>query len=471
MSETNLTSPLTLRGKTIHNRLAKAAMSERLGDVDGAPSAALLHLWEQWAGGGTGLHITGNVMVDRTALGESGNVFVEDDAHLSALSAWARVATSGGATVLMQINHPGRQSPRLFSKQPVAPSAVPMSGPGSSAFAPPRALTDDEIHDIIARFATTAAVAERAGFDGVEIHGAHGYLVSQFLSPRTNLRDDAWGGDAERRRAFLLAVVDAIRAATSPDFVLAVKLNSADFQKGGFTEDESLAVITALADRIDLLEISGGTYESARMFEESKRASTRRREAFFIDFAEKVRSAAPGLPLMVTGGFRTAAGMNDALAAGAVDIVGLGRPLCVEPDLPARLLSGEADAALPIRLATGIKRLDSLIQGAWYQGQLARMGRGLAPDPTMSRFPRGRPLPPAATQADASARRPHDLPSRDARSIGAAGVASCGACSRAVARSARSSDAPWQPRASRHALGPVMSSPLTIPLRTSRAAS
>jgi len=386
-SELNQPLPLS-NGAQIPNRIAKAAMSERLADPEGAPSDALVRLYQRWADGGAGLLITGNVMVDGRALGETGSVVVEDQRHIDALRAWAQAAKSRGARLWMQINHPGRQSPRFLSKQPVAPSAVPMSGPGSLSFSPPRALSDNEVHDIVARFGKTASVAEAAGFDGVQIHGAHGYLISQFLSPSTNLREDRWGGSPEKRRRFLVEVVRAVRAATGPNFTLSVKLNSADFQKGGFSEAESMSVVRALAEEgIDLLEISGGTYESAAMFAEAKpqRASTQRREAFFIDYAEKVRSEIADLPLMVTGGFRTRAGMTDALASGAVDVVGMARPLCVETDLPRRLLSGEAEAARPASLAAGIKNLDSLIQASWYQSQLTRMGRGLAPDAQMSR--------------------------------------------------------------------------------------
>jgi 2,4-dienoyl-CoA reductase-like NADH-dependent reductase (Old Yellow Enzyme family) len=405
---TLLAAPLTLsRGPALENRLAKAAMSERLADPTGAPSEELVRLYQRWAAGGAGLLITGNVMIDRTAIGESGNVIVEDARDLAGLRAWARAAKAGGARVWMQINHPGRQSPRFLSREPVAPSAVGLRGTGG-AFARPRALADREIHAIVARYAATAAIAESAGFDGVQIHGAHGYLISQFLSPLANLRDDAWGGSADKRRRFLLEVVRAVRGAVSSRFAVGLKLNSADFQRGGFSEEESMAVVESL-DGIDLLEISGGTYEAAAMFREGgKSASTRVREAFFLEYAEKVRARAKS-PLMLTGGFRTRAGMEGALASGAIDVVGLARPLAAEPDLPARLLRGEADAATPLVLDTGIKKLDAIIQGGWYQSQLTRMGRGLAPDLSLSRvravagyvFAPGR-FTPAAAQLEAT---------------------------------------------------------------------
>lgn len=388
MTAVSLATPLPLRcGAVLDNRIAKAAMSERLADPDGAPSEPLSQLYRRWADGGAGLLVTGNVMVDRAALGEPGNVVVEDARHREALSAWARAATARGAHAWVQINHPGRQSPRTLSRQPVAPSAVPMEG-SAGAFARPRALGEAEIRGIVDRFATAAETLKGAGFTGVQVHGAHGYLVNQFLSPRTNKRTDGWGGSPDGRRRFLLEVVRAVRQAVGPAFPVSVKLNSADFQRGGFDEAESMAVVEALdAEGIDLLEISGGTYESAVMFEETlpRADSSRRREAFFLEYAEKVRERTR-VPRLVTGGFRTADGMRDALASGAADMIGLARPLAVEPDLPARLLSGAAQAATPVRLTTGIARLDALVQAAFYQVQLRRMAEGREPDVDLSRW-------------------------------------------------------------------------------------
>ena len=385
---THLSTPLSLSNKlTLDNRLAKSAMSERLATRDGRVSAELVRLYERWARSGAGLLVTGNVMVDARALGESGNVVVEDERDLEGLRAWAQAARSGGARVLMQINHPGRQAPRTLTRHLVAPSAVGLKGAGP-LFAKPRALEPLEIEQIIGRFAQTARIAEKAGFDGVQIHGAHGYLVSQFLSPHTNRRDDAWGGDAPRRRRFLLEIVRAVRAVVSDGFVVALKLNSADFQKGGFDEAESMALLEVLdGEGLDLVEISGGTYESAKMFEETvpRRESSQRREAVFLDYVEKAR-ARIRCPLMLTGGFRTRAGMEEALSGGAIEIVGLARPMAVDPDLPADLLANRRDSTLPVKLATGLANLDSVIQGSWYQAQIDRMGRGREPDPALGRW-------------------------------------------------------------------------------------
>lgn len=389
-----LAEPFTLPcGAGLHNRIAKSALSEGLGDRRHAPSDRLIRLYERWSGSGAGLLITGNVMVDRRAIGEPGNVVVEDDRHLAELTAWAKAAKSGGAHAWVQINHPGRQVPRNLSARPVAPSEIAMDTPGGT-FARPRALAAAEITDIVRRFATTARVVVAAGFTGVQVHAAHGYLISQFLSPRTNQRTDEWGGSPENRRRFLLEIVRAIRAEIGPDVPLSVKLNSADFQRGGMTEDESIDVVLELAkEGIDLLEISGGTYESAAMMgmpSTPVKESTRAREAYFLDYAERVRAATkkvakrgrPSLPLMLTGGFRTSAGMSDALESGAVDLVGLGRPLALEPDLPARLLSGDAASSAALQPRTlGIKAIDSAAELMWHTVQMWRMGDGKDPAP------------------------------------------------------------------------------------------
>ncbi len=381
-----LEQPLTLpSGHVLKNRIAKSAMSERLADKTGTPNAGHERLYKRWSQGGAALLITGNVMVDAGALGESGNIWLEGAERLADFRRWAEAARKDDTLAIVQLNHPGRQSPRTLTQEPVAPSAVPVRMV-KGAFAVPRALQPAEIEEIIERFARSATLAVEAGFDGVQIHAAHGYLISQFLSPLTNLRTDDWGGTPEKRRRFILEIVRRVRKAIGKKAILSLKLNSADFQRGGFDEEESLAVVRALdAEGLDLLEISGGTYESARMFDEPRAESTRNREAFFLEYAEKVRELSK-VPLLVTGGFRSRAGMEGALASGALDMVGMARPLAAEPDLPSRLLSGRSEAARQVRLATGNKTLDPLLQGAWYQAQFSRMAKGKAPKPNLSRL-------------------------------------------------------------------------------------
>jgi 2,4-dienoyl-CoA reductase-like NADH-dependent reductase (Old Yellow Enzyme family) len=321
-------------------------------------------------------------MIDRRALGEPGNVVLEDESDLPLLREWAQSATARGAQIWMQLNYPGKQSPKGLNRYNLAPSAIPFRKDLTAFFDTPREATAAQIEEIIGRFGRSAAIAKKAGFSGVQIHGAHGYLVSQFLSPHHNQRGDEWGGSAEKRRRFPLAVYAEIRRQVGADFPVGIKLNSADFQRGGFTEEESMATIQALAQAgIDLVEISGGTYESPAMTGNDKQtASTATREAYFLSFAEKVR-AAVATPLMVTGGFRSHAGMNAALRSGALDLVGLGRLLAADPDAPAALLRG-ADSRHQVRpITTGIKFVDrmALMEVAWYTRQLKRIANGREP--------------------------------------------------------------------------------------------
>lgn len=383
-----LAQPFTLpNGTVVRNRIAKSAMSESLATYDNHVTPELARLYGRWADGGVGLLITGNVMIDRRALGEPGNVVLEDERDMELLKAWACAGTRNGTQLWMQVNHPGKQVPLGLNKEAVAPSALPFETPElARVFPKPRALTEAEILDLVQRFGRTAELAKQAGFSGVQIHGAHGYLVSQFLSARHNQRNDQWGGNPENRRRFVLEVYREMRRRCGPGFSIAIKLNSADFQKGGFSEEESLDVIRALADAgIDQIEISGGTYEAPAMAGKRQPAvkeSTRRREAYFLEFAEKARAAVK-TPLLLTGGFRSLAGMADAIASGAVDFVGLARSLAVEPDLPSRLLAGQ-EPRHPVRpISTGIKPVDdmAMMEVMWYARQLHRMGKGQEPRP------------------------------------------------------------------------------------------
>ncbi|MEV6276173.1 nitroreductase family deazaflavin-dependent oxidoreductase [Nocardia sp. NPDC051832] len=379
-------------GQVLPNRIMKSALSEGLGNSELAPDERLERLYRRWGAGGFGLVVTGNVMVDSRHLGEPGNVAIEDERHLDALTRWAKAGKEGGTPVWVQLNHPGRQANPIATRhRPVAPSAIALTIPGLPA---PRALTEDEILDIVRRFGAAARVVEAAGFDGVQIHGAHGYLVSQFLSPISNQRTDAWGGDPERRARFVLEVVKSIRAQVSPGFALGIKLNSADFQRGGFTEEESRDVVARLAaEAVDLIEISGGSYESPAMMGRPRTvaASTRAREAYFLDYAETVRRVAGSTPLAVTGGFRTEAGMSDAVGSGLCDVVGLGRPSAVFPTAAGDLLTGRTEAlrpphislGLPPRLAANgnLKAFDGALDLQWHTDQLHLIGAGSDPDP------------------------------------------------------------------------------------------
>ena len=386
-------------GAVLPNRLSKAAMTEGLATADGLPTAELARLYGLWSDGGAGMLLSGNIIVDKDHLERPGNVVIDrppSEEMQEALKRWADAATRNGNHFWAQISHAGRQTQKLVNPNPKAPSAVKLGLPGGQ-FGEPVVLTSVEIEEIIVRFGICAAAVKKAGFTGVQIHAAHGYLLSQFLSPRSNLRTDEYGGDLANRARVLLAVVASVRAAVGPDFPVAVKLNSADFQKGGFAFEESLQVAQWLQEAsIDLIEISGGTYEQPKLLglsgmeEEEKQnvaESTLMREAYFVDFAvamgEKVN-----VPLMVTGGFRQRAAMEQALQSGSADVIGLGRPMCVMTDAPNQLINGldelpryeDSLSLFPKWLAWlgNLKMLKAVAGFAvqyWYYGQIDAIGR------------------------------------------------------------------------------------------------
>lgn len=375
-----LFSPLTLRsGSVLRNRVAKAAMEEGMAGAGQVPDHRLLALYRRWAHGGAGLLITGNVMVHAAASTGPGGVVLDASAPLAPFAAWARTGRSGGAALWMQINHPGRQVAADMPGVVWAPSAVELRlGRYSGRFRPPVAMTPVQIEATVERFAVTAHRAERAGFDGVEIHAAHGYLLSQFLSPLVNLRADEWGGSLENRARILRDVVRAVRAAVSPSFAVAVKLNSADFQRGGFDLDDARRVITMLEPLgVDLVELSGGSYESMAMTGRSADARMREREAYFLDLAVEL-AAGSALPLMLTGGI-TRRETAEKVLAGGVAMIGVGSAFAAVPDLPDRWRQGRpADAGIrPVNWPD--KRLAATAGLASVRRRMRRLARGREP--------------------------------------------------------------------------------------------
>ncbi len=372
----SLFSPLVLpNGASIPNRIGKAAMEENLADADHAPSAELLQIYSAWAEGEVGLIITGNVMIDARAMTGPGGVLLEDDRHLDRFRAWADASRCKGAQVWMQINHPGRQMPAGLGQETVAPSAIALDlGAQSKQFPMPRELTADEIAEIADRFVTTAKLAEQAGFTGVQIHAAHGYLLSQFLSPLSNKRQDQWGGSLENRARLLLDVVRGIRAAVAPGFAVSVKLNSADFQRGGFSPEDARAVVAMLAPLgVDLVELSGGSYEAPAMMGEARDERTLAREAYFLEFAHDIAAVAT-MPLMVTGGIRRRAVAEQVVDSG-VAMAGIATALAIEPDLVRswRLGHDRAPALKPITWKN--KAVASVAHMAAVKYQLVRLSR------------------------------------------------------------------------------------------------
>lgn len=351
-------------------------MNENLSSGN-KPGEFLSALYERWGQGGAGMAITGNVMVDYRHLGAPGQLVVEDERDLQGLAALAKRAQRHGQKLLMQINHPGRQSPAALNAQPIAPSPIPLQIKGRErAYLTPREMTPGEIQDCIDRFARTAAIAKRAGFSGVQIHAAHGYLISQFLSPRTNQRQDEWGGSFEKRLRFLTSVYGAMRESVGADFTIGIKLNAADFQRGGFTQTASAEVAACLAGfGVDFIEVSGGTYEATAMFGSSG-GSTSEHEAYFQDFAKLLREAAE-VPLLLTGGFRSKAGILAALQDGYIDLAGMARPFAADPDIAQKLLDGSIERSKVKAMQSG--RLGGVLETGWYELQMQRIAKGEAP--------------------------------------------------------------------------------------------
>jgi 2,4-dienoyl-CoA reductase-like NADH-dependent reductase (Old Yellow Enzyme family) len=321
-----------------------------LADEQNRATSKHVNLYDRWSSGGAGILLTGNVQVDHRYLERPGNVVIEGqqtNEQLSRLISYAEAGTKNNTHLWMQISHAGRQTPASVAETPVAPSEVQLQMPGAQ-FGKPRALSHEEVLEIIHKFSHCARIAKDTGFTGVQIHGAHGYLISEFLSPDINLRNDEWGGTLEKRAKFLLEIVRSVRKSVGVDFPVSLKLNSADFQKGGFSHKEAIQVATWLNDEgLDLLEVSGGTYEQPHLVgidmglnperAEKRRESTIAREAYFLDYAKDIRSVFKG-PLMVTGGFRSTEGMNNALSHDACDVIGIARPFCIDPNIANKLL-------------------------------------------------------------------------------------------------------------------------------------
>ncbi|MNL17404.1 NADH oxidase [compost metagenome] len=309
---------------------------------------------------------------------------LEDERHLGRFRQWADIGRAGGAQFWVQLNHPGRQTMANLGQQALAPSAVALDlGSFSKMFAEPKPMDEADIEEVIQRFATSATLAEKAGFTGVQIHAAHGYLISQFLSPLTNRRNDQWGGSLENRARLLLAVVSAVRKAVSPQFCVSVKLNSADFQRGGFDADDARQVIQWLNEQqIDLLELSGGSYEAPAMQGEARDGRTLAREAYFLEMAGELASVAR-MPVMVTGGIRRLAIVEQVLDSG-IAMAGIGTALAVEPLLVKHWREGQNSHPQlpPIRWKR--KALASLANMAVVKFQLARLSRGRTTRPQVS---------------------------------------------------------------------------------------
>ena len=389
MTENLLFTPITLpNGTTIKNRFFKSAMSEGMGTKNFQPKKNIATLYKRWAEGGTGLIITGNIMIDPKGTAEPGNIVFDKNSNMEILKDWAKQGQQHGAKVMVQINHPGKQVPKTIAKETVAPSAVPLGNGLNKLFSTPRALTTSEVEELVQKFITSAKVAKEAGFSGVQIHAAHGYLVSQFLSPHDNRRTDKYGGSLENKMRFLKEIYLGMREELGKDFPIGIKINSTDFKEDGLTEEDSLETIVELANLgLDFVEISGGTYERPAMMGAT---STSSNKVFFAEYSKKLKQKVD-IPVIVTGGIRSINAMNTLLNDNTTDFIGIARPLTIDPNIPNKIKQGTYTIVETTRVSTGVKKLDkifgSLLGIVYYQVLMQNIAKGKEPKATKNAWP------------------------------------------------------------------------------------
>lgn len=389
MAENLLFTPITLpNGTTIKNRFFKSAMSEGMGTRDFQPKKNIATLYKRWAEGGTGLIITGNIMVDPKGTAEPGNIVFDKNSNMEILKDWAKQGQQHGAKVMVQLNHPGKQVPKTIAKETVAPSTIPLGNGLNKLFSTPRALTTSEVEELVQKFVTSAKVAKEAGFSGVQIHAAHGYLISQFLSPHDNRRTDKYGGSLENRMRFLKEIYLGMREELGKDFTIGIKINSTDFKEDGLTEEDSLKTIIELANLgLDFVEISGGTYERPAMMGATSKSTN---QVFFAEYSKKLKQKIE-IPVVVTGGIRSINAMNTLLNDNTTDFIGIARPLTIDPNIPNKIKQGTYTIVETTRVSTGVKKLDkifgSLLGIVYYQVLMQNIAKGKEPKATKNAWP------------------------------------------------------------------------------------
>lgn len=389
MTENLLFTPITLpNGTTIKNRFFKSAMSEGMGTRDFQPKKNIATLYKRWAEGGTGLIITGNIMVDPKGTAEPGNIVFDKNSNMEILKDWAKQGQQHGAKVMVQLNHPGKQVPKTIAKETVAPSTIPLGNGLNKLFSTPRALTTSEVEELVQKFVTSAKVAKEAGFSGIQIHAAHGYLISQFLSPHDNRRTDKYGGSLENRMRFLKEIYLGMREELGKDFTIGIKINSTDFKEDGLTEEDSLKTIIELANLgLDFVEISGGTYERPAMMGATSKSTN---QVFFAEYSKKLKQKIE-IPVVVTGGIRSINAMNTLLNDNTTDFIGIARPLTIDPNIPNKIKQGTYTIVETTRVSTGVKKLDkifgSLLGIVYYQVLMQNIAKGKEPKATKNAWP------------------------------------------------------------------------------------
>lgn len=333
--------PVRINQIELKNRLVRSATAERRVDKDGAVTDDLVKFYERLARGGVGTIITGHAYIREDGRSGWQMMGIHNNNLIPGLKRLSRETHKYDARIFVQINHVGRYAPGgIIQTNPLAPSIIDEDD--RKGVYPPREMTSNDIKEIIQAFGRAAARAQEAGFDGVQIHAAHGYLVNQFLSPRTNRRTDEWGGSTENRARFLLEIIREIRAKVGPDFPVWVKINCEDFIKDGLFLEESLTVAEKLSQAgINAIEISGGVqFETVIRLEVGKKEP----EAYFLPQAEEFRKRLD-TPLILVGGIRRLETIEMLVKDKGMDLVSMSRPLIREPDLPLKLQKKLTDQA------------------------------------------------------------------------------------------------------------------------------
>lgn len=374
-------------GKTASNRFLKGAMTERLSSWDpknyearGIPSSNLINVYKRWGEGGIGLILTGNIMIEYDQLEAAGNPIVPrgaqptpGDKRFEAFRELGKQAKAHGSLLVAQVSHPGRQCESKIQKDPISASDVHLTADVlGMTFNKPHAASQQEIANVIEGFANAAHYLEAAGYDGIELHGAHGYLLAQFLSETTNHRTDQYGGSIENRARLIVEITQEIRKRCSKSFIVGAKLNSVEFQEKGFQPEEAKQLCQILeSNGFDFIELSGGTYEKLAFTHE--RESTRKREAFFLEFAEKIVPGLKKTKTYITGGLKTVGAMLEAVKT--VDGIGLARTITQEPDICKDILSGKIKGAIEQKFDQQNFGLTNVVAGS----QIRQIGKDHAP--------------------------------------------------------------------------------------------
>ncbi|KAF5009412.1 hypothetical protein FDECE_4344 [Fusarium decemcellulare] len=372
-------------GRTAPNRILKASMTERLSTWDpnkfearGIPTTELINVYKRWGEGGFGVVLTGNIMIEYDHIEAAGNIIIPQNSSFSgerfeAFRTLAKVSKAHGSLVMAQLNHPGRQAASYGQSQPISASDVQLDGEVMGKFKKPRPMVQADFKAVIDKFTHAAQYCYKAGFDGVELHGAHGYLLAQFISQTTNKRTDKYGGSIRSRARIIFEIADAIRdRIKDPSFCLGIKMNSVEFQQENISaENCKLLCIELEKHSFDFVELSGATYRSPTSADKSQ--STKKREIFFQTFADMIIPGLKKTKVYVTGGLRTTQAMVKAL--GVVDGVGIARPAANEFDLAKKLLRGNVQSTVDNLISDEDFGLSTIAAGS----QMRLVGRDKQP--------------------------------------------------------------------------------------------